>query len=306
MTEQRAPKGVFAAVATPIKTDCRPDLPRFLNHCRWLLANGCDGLAPLGTTGEGNSLGMTDRRAILDSMADNGLPMGRVIAGTGSASIADAVEISEVALDAGVNGLLMLPPFYYKNPSEDGLFNFFAAIAERIAEHSPRIFLYHFPQISAVPFTVPLTARLREAFPGVFVGLKDSGGDFKTTRAFVEAFPGFEAFSGAETFAARNLEIGGWGCISATVNLAAPIVAKRLSEKEPGRKAEIDQQINELRNAISSVHNIGGSKGALSIYRSDPDWKRVIPPNTEISDKCAKELASELNRIANLESYFKP
>ena len=304
MTEHCAPKGVFAAVATPITSDYRPDLPRFLDHCRWLLANGCDGLAPLGTTGEGNSLAMADRRAIIDSMAEGGLPMGRVIAGTGSASIDDAVEISEAALNAGVNGLLMLPPFYYKNPSEDGLFNFFAAVAERLAAKSPRIFLYHFPQISAVPFTIPLTARLREAFPGIFVGLKDSGGDFETTRAFVEAFPGFEAFSGTETFAAENLAIGGWGCISATANLTAPVVAARIKENHPARQSKIDLQINELRNAISSVHNIGGSKGALSVYRGDPSWKRVIPPNVEIGDEAANELASELNRIANLEQYF--
>ncbi|MDE0305203.1 MAG: dihydrodipicolinate synthase family protein [Albidovulum sp.] len=305
MTEKHAPKGVYAAVATPVATDFSPDLPRFLNHCRWLLSNGCVGLAPLGTTGEGNSLGLDDRRRILDSMAQNGLPMDRVIAGTGSASIDDAVELSKFALDTGVNGLLMLPPFYYKNPSEDGLFKFFATVAERLAERSPRIFLYHFPQISAVPFTVPLTARLREAFPGVFVGLKDSGGDFETTRAFVEAFPGFEAFSGTETFAAENLAIGGWGCISATANLTAPIVARRIAEKDPGRQAELDEKINELRSAISSVHNIGGSKGALSVFRRDPDWKRVIPPNAEISFEKASELAQELNRIAGLEQFFR-
>ena len=304
MTEQHAPKGVFAAVATPVTAEFRPDLPRFLDHCRWLLANGCDGLAPLGTTGEGNSLSLGDRRAILESMADNGLPMNRVIAGTGSSSIDDAVKNSEAALDSGVNGLLMLPPFYYKNPSEEGLFNFFVAVAERLAARSPRIFLYHFPQISAVPFTVSLTARLREAFPGIFVGLKDSGGDFETTRAFVEAFPGFEAFSGTETFAAENLSIGGWGCISATANLTAPIVAKRIAEKDPGRHVEIDRQINELRGAISSVHNIGGSKGALACFREDPDWKRVVPPNVEISSESAKKLAGELNRIADLKRYF--
>ncbi len=305
MTEQHAPKGVFAAVATPVTADFRPDLPRFLDHCRWLLANGCDGLAPLGTTGEGNSLGLADRRAILDAMADAGLPMGNVIAGTGSASIDDAVENCKAALNAGVNGLLMLPPFYYKNPSEDGLFNFFAAVADRLADRSPRIFLYHFPQISAVPFTVSLTARLREAYPGVFVGLKDSGGDFETTREFVEAFPGFEAFSGTETFAAKNLSIGGWGCISATANLTAPIVAKRIAETDPGRQAELDNRIDELRNAISSVHNIGGSKGALSVYRDDPEWRRVIPPNAEIGGKRAKELADELDRIAGLDGYFR-
>ena len=300
-----APKGVYAAVSTPVDAGCKIDADLLLDHCRWLLENGCAGLAPLGTTGEANSLATSQRRELIETMAEGGLPMDKTIVGTGSTSFNDAIELSEIALDAGANGLLMLPPFYYKSPTEEGLFRFFARVAEALGGKSPRIFLYHFPQMSAVPFTLSLVRRLRKSIPGVFVGMKDSSGDFENTKMFVEAFPGFEAFSGSEVFTAANLEIGGWGCISATTNVTAPIVAAWLTEADPDARAELNLKVNALRDVIASVNNVSGTKGALSVFRACPSWARTLPPNVDLGKAEASKLASALDDIADLSKYFR-
>ena len=231
--------------------------------------------------------------------------MERVIVGTGSCSAGDAIAISSEAMAAGANGLLMLPPFYYKNPSDDGLFAFFARVAEKLGERNPRIFLYHFPQMSATPITIGLMRRLRAEFPGIFVGLKDSSGDFANTLAFIEAFPGIEAYAGTEVFAARTIEAGGMGCISATANLSAPLVAERLGCTDKARCISLDEKIEAVRAAVSSLGNIAGTKGCLAAYRKDPEWARVLPPNLPIDDRAARELADRLDAIASIGSCFR-
>ncbi len=300
-----APKGVYAAVATPVTSALEPDIDRFLDHCRWLLDNGCTGLAPLGTTGEANSFGLTERLSLIEAMATAGLSMDRMIVGTGMTSVSDTVLLSKTALEAGAVSLLMIPPFYYKNPTEDGLFAYFAGIAERLGSRNPQIFLYHFPQMSAVPVTVSLIGRLRESYPGIFVGIKDSSGDIDSTTAFLEAFPGFAAFSGTEIHAARTLELGGWGCISATANVTAPIVASRIAALESDDHAELDERIRCLRTLISSHHNIGGSKAVLSEFRQDTEWARVVPPNVALDQDSAARLAEQIDGTGNLRKYFR-
>ncbi len=305
MTRSPAPKGVFAAVSTPVDSQFRPDCARFLDHSRWLLENGCVGLAPLGTTGEANSFGLRTRLALIEAMVTGGIPMNRVIVGAGAPSIEDTVEVSRAAIDAGANGLLLLPPFYYKNPSEAGLFSFYATVAERVGEMSPRFFLYHIPQMSAVPITISLARRLREAFPGMFVGLKDSSGDFENTRAFIEAFPGLEAFAGAEIFAVQTLEIGGWGCISATTNVSAPVVAERILSKDSKKNKRLDEDIARMRSLIAGLSTVGGTKAAISVFRNDREWTRVVPPNDEVDEETAKKLAGDLDRLGNLRRFFR-
>ncbi len=305
MVASSCPKGVYTAVSTPLLKDGQPDIQRFLEHCRWLLNIGCDGLAPLGTTGEANSLGMEQRLRMIEAIGSSDLPKQRLIIGTGSTSIEETVLASQAALKAGAGGLLMLPPYYYKNPSEDGLFNYFAAVANGLPE-TARIFLYHFPQMSNVPITVELVRRLRHSHPGMFVGLKDSSGDFSNTSAFLRNFPGFQVFAGSETLAVRTLEAGGWGCISATANLSAPIVARRIAVGAGPEGSELDRQITEVRAAISAKGNVSATKAVMAIYRNDPEWARTAPPNVELNETVAQELASELDRIASLRRYFAP
>ena len=221
-------KGIYAAVTTPLTESFEPDFYKLKKHCEWLLDNGCTGLAPLGTTSEANSLTFQDRKNIIKYLGESHLPLEKFIIGTGSTSLNEAVDICSYALEAGFNKLLMLPPYYYKNPTEGGLYSFFNHLVKKISENAPKIFLYNFPQMTTIPFSLELVGRLRKKHPGFFVGMKDSSGDFANTVSFISAFNDFAAFSGSEEFINKNLSNGGYGCISASTNLTAPIVYKSL------------------------------------------------------------------------------
>jgi 4-hydroxy-tetrahydrodipicolinate synthase len=179
--------GVNAAVLTPVRDNLAPDLDRMAAHCRWLLANGCNGLGVLGTTGEANSLGVAQRVEIMEGLAERGIAPAALMPGTGTPALADTVFLTQRAQALGCKGVLVLPPFFYKNPTEDGLFAYFSELVNRIGARI-RIYLYHFPQQSAVPITLSLIARLLKAFPGIIKGAKDSSGDFANTSAMVREF----------------------------------------------------------------------------------------------------------------------
>lgn len=205
--------GVIAPVVTPWGADGTPDLDRFIEHCEWLLEDGCTGLAPFGTTSEGNSLGLDERMEMLEDLVDSGVDPKRLMPGTGACSVSDAIVLTEHAVDLGCGGVLMLPPFYYKNPSEEGLFRFFADVIEDVSDDDLKIYLYHIPPIAQVGFPVSLVKRLATEFPGTVVGLKDSSGDWANTKAILDAVPDFEVFPGSEVFLLDGMRNGAVGCI---------------------------------------------------------------------------------------------
>src|SRR5690606_26622041 len=179
--------GVIAPVLTPFGEDGAPDLDRFVEHCEWLLEDGCTGLAPFGTTSEANSLGIDERMEMLEEIVEAGVPPSKLMPGTGMCSLADAILLTDHAVELGCGGVLMLPPFYYENPSEEGLFRFFAEVIEEVADDDLKVYLYHIPPIAQVGFSLPLIERLRKEFPQAVVGLKDSSGDWNNTKAILEA-----------------------------------------------------------------------------------------------------------------------
>ena len=193
--------GVIAPVLTPFGEDGGPDAERFVEHCQWLMATGCTALAPFGTTSEGNSLGLDERMELLEELVDTGeLDPAKLMPGTGTCALSDAVVLTKHAVDLGCGGVLMLPPFYYKAPSEEGLFRFFAEVIEEVADDRLKIYLYHIPPVAQVGFSLSLVGRLIKAFPDTVVGLKDSSGDWNNTAALLAAYPGFEVFPGSEVF----------------------------------------------------------------------------------------------------------
>src|SRR5256714_3100151 len=214
-------QGVLAPVLTPFDRDLNPDAPRFAGFCRSLLEAGCAGLAPFGTTSEANSLSLDERERVLDAVLDAGIPAEKLIPGTGCCALPDTARLSRKAARAGCAGVLMLPPFYYKNVTEEGLFRSFAQAIDRAAEPRLRVYLYHIPQVSQVGIPLTVIARLVRAYPGVVIGMKDSSGDFENTREVLRAISGFEVFVGSEKFLLSNLDEGGAGCITATANVNA-------------------------------------------------------------------------------------
>src|SRR6266480_2442527 len=272
-------QGVLAPVLTPFDRDLNPDVPRFARFCRSLLEEGCTGLAPFGTTSEANSLSLDERERLLDAVLDAGIPAEKLIPGTGCCALPDTARLSRKAARAGCAGVLMLPPFYYKSVTEEGLFRSFAQAIDRAAEPRLRVYLYHIPQVSHAGIPLPVIDRLLKAYPGIVVGIKDSSGDFENTRAILRAFPGFEVFVGSEKFLLANLREGGAGCITATANLNAKAIARAFRERTEERQREIDA----VRAAFERFPLIAGLKEALAARTGDPSWRAVRPPLVELT-----------------------
>lgn len=287
--------GVIAPVLTPFAEDGAPDADRFIDHAEWLLENGCSALAPFGTTSEANSLGLDERLELLEDLVDAGIDPAKLMPGTGMCSITDAAILTQHAVDLGCGGCLMLPPFYYKNPSEEGLFRFFADVIDEVADDRLRIYLYHIPPMSTIGFSVGLTRRLKTEFPGIIVGMKDSSGDWNNMKAMLEAFPqDFEFFPGSELHLLPGLRAGAAGVISATANVAAAGMDE-LYRSFNGPDADAKQEkISALRNAIQAYPVVPLLKTIVGHYRDDPGWSEVRPPLVTMAESDAARAIAKL------------
>jgi 4-hydroxy-tetrahydrodipicolinate synthase len=296
MQKDRNFSGVIAPVLTPFGEDGGPDAERFIAHCRWLMAEGCTALAPFGTTSEGNSLGVDERMELLEELVDSGeVEADRLMPGTGSCSLDDAIILTKHALDVGCGGVLMLPPFYYKAPSEEGLFRFFAQVIEEVADDDLKVYLYHIPPVAQVGFSIPLIGRLIKEFPKTVVGLKDSSGDWSNTAAILSTYPGFEVFPGSEVFLLDGLEAGAAGCISATCNVSAAAIRNVYDNWQAPEAQKLQDGITALRKAIQAFPMIPALKALIAHYRQDPGWAKLRAPFVELppaeADKVIRTLA---------------
>ena len=281
------PHGVFSAALTPLQADLAPDHAVFLAHCRHLLAEGCDGIAMLGTTGEANSFSARERRALLEAVVAGGIAPDRLLPGTGVAAFTETVELTRHALSVGVRTVVMLPPFYYKDVSEDGVFAAYSEVVQRVADPLLRVVLYHIPQFSAVPISHAVIARLRAAYPQTFTGIKDSAGDLANMVAMVERFPGFAVLAGADPLLLPLLRAGGAGCITATSNLVArdlAFIARHFAEA--GRAAEVDAaqaRVVAARNRVSRFAQMASLKALMADGTGLEGWTRMRPPMVALS-----------------------
>ncbi|HLP69407.1 MAG TPA: dihydrodipicolinate synthase family protein [Rhizobium sp.] len=280
--------GVFSAAATPIDADGNPDLQRFSAHCRRLLEEGCHGVALLGTTGEANSFSTRERIAILEGAVGAGVPARKLLPGTGVAATPDTIELTRHALSLGVTKVVMLPPFYYKGVSDDGLFAAYSRILDGIADDRLQVILYHIPQVSGIALSLPLIERLIAAYPEQVVGIKDSAGDFNSMQGLVEAFPGFSVLAGADPLMLPLLKVGGAGCITATSNLVADslrIVYDHVHD--PERLAEVEAaqaRINAFRSLSNSYVQIPTIKAMIGLKAGEEGWRRMRPPLMPLGD----------------------
>ena len=295
MTESSQPTGVYAAALTPMTADLAVDLDRVVAHNRWLLANGCDGVAPLGTTGEANSLSLDERLAILDALADAGISGAQMIAGVGCSAFPDTVALTKRALANGAGGVLMLPPFYYKAPSEDGLFDAYANIVERVGDPALQIYLYNFPQQVGFELPISLIARLHEAYPNTIVGMKDSSGDWPRMERILAELPTFRLFPGSEEFLVPALRLGGVGCISATVNVNASYAGETYKHWQDADADDRQAHLTLLRQAFSGMPPIPAMKAYFGHVSGDAGWAHVRPP---FQPATAADLALASERLA--------
>lgn len=297
MTAQRNFSGVIAPVLTPFGEDGAPDPDRFIEHAEWLLEDGCTALAPFGTTSEANSLGLDERMELLEELIDSGVDPSKLMPGTGSCSVSDAAILTQHAVDLGCGGVLMLPPFYYKNPSEEGLFRFFADVIDDVGDDRLRVYLYHIPPVAQVGFSLSLIERLKNEFPGVVVGLKDSSGDWSNMKAILDAFPDFEMFPGSELYLLDGLRNGAAGVISATANISARAMRQLFDDWRGPNADAMQEKISALRKTVQSFPVIPTMKALIAHYRQDEGWADVRPPFTPLpnaeAERAIKTLADQ-------------
>jgi 4-hydroxy-tetrahydrodipicolinate synthase len=319
--------GVLAPVLTPFRADFSPDNERFIAHCRWLLSQNC-GLAVFGTTSEANSLAVEERCELLDELVATGVDTSRVIVGSGCCSITETVKLTSRAVKHGCAGVLMLPPFYYKGVSEEGLYRYFSEVVERVGDTRLRIYLYHIPPVAVVGITAGLVERLLKSYPSAIAGMKDSSGDWNNTKIFLDAFAAscFDVFVGSESFLLANMRNGGAGTISATANVNSAAIdalyqsakSQAPKTKPPGkfqesnikndtRSGEATPGPEALQARLIVVRDVFASKAwpsmiaalkhAIAIYRNDPEWSRVRPPVVELTTEQGRLLAERLTAI---------
>ncbi len=274
--------GVFCASVTPVTADLTPDHKAFVAHCWHLLEQGCDGIALLGTTGEANSFSSSERRALLEAAVGSGIAPRCLLPGTGVTACTETVELTRHALSLGVTRVVMLPPFYYKSISDDGLFAAYAEIAERVGDARLQVVLYHIPQFSAVPITFPVIERLRARYPATFVGIKDSSGDLANMLAMVERFPGLAVLAGADPLMLPLLRQGGAGCITATSNLVASdlsLIYRHYADAAFAAEVEAAQaRVVTARTQISQFAQIASIKTLIARRTGHAGWSNVRPP----------------------------
>lgn len=285
--------GLWPPVATPFADHDSVNLPALTAHSRALLDEGATGLAILGTTSEANSLTLDERRRVIDAHLEAGIAPERLIPGTGACAIDDAATLTRHAGEIGAAAVLLLPPFFYKGVSDDGLFAFVASVIERAGAHAPRIMLYHIPPMAGVGWSVELVGRLIEAFPEHVVGMKDSSGDAANTRTMIETFPRFAVFPGAEVYLAQALGWGAKGCISATANVNAHAIAEMIRASGAEELSARQDALNAVRVAIQSRGLVPASKAVLAARYRDETWRNVRPPLMQLSETVRTQLLAE-------------
>ena len=292
-TDQMMPglPAVLAPLLTPFGHDLLPDVAAFVAWCRRLDGQGL-GLAPFGTTGEGNSLAVEEKMALLDALAAAGLDLARVVPGTGACALTDTVRLTAHAVRLGCGGVLILPPFYYKEVSDDGLFRAFAEVIERVGDARMRVLLYHFPRQSRMPITPALVERLLARYPGTIAGLKDSGGEFANMEAVCRAFPGLAVFTGSESLLLPLLAAGGRGCISSNANFNGRAMAG-LCQRWRAADAEAQQaELVRFRRVFDGLPLIPALKALAARSAGHPDWRLTRPPLLDLpADREAALLA---------------
>ncbi|MBE0614251.1 MAG: dihydrodipicolinate synthase family protein [Burkholderiales bacterium] len=290
--------GVLSPVVTPFKSDYSPDAERFVRQCQWLIANKV-GLAVFGTNSEANSLCADERMQLLDKLVEAGVDPARMMPGTGCCALTDSVRLTAHAVKLGCAGVLMLPPFYYKGVSDEGLYRNYAEIVERVGDARLQIYLYHIPQVSQVPISLKLIERLLKAYPKNIAGTKDSSGDWNNTKATLDAYAkdGFDVFPGSETFLLAGMRSGAKGCISATANVNPAAIHKLYANWQSAEADAMQAGLDKVRGVFQKYPMIPAMKQAIAHWSGHAGWARVRPPLIEVDAEQAAAIIAELKAL---------
>jgi len=296
------PHGIFAAALTPRTTALEPDRDSLIAHCQWLLAHGCHGLAILGSTGEANSLTLDQRLDVIGYVADE-LPAETLLIGTGACAIADAITLTGAAVARGLYNALVLPPFYYRPVSDDGVESYFAQLIDALGEPNLRIYLYNFPQMTGFTFSNEFVGRLRERFGATIAGMKDSSGDWAHMEEIARGHPGFDMFAGTEKFLLDVLRVGGVGCISATANVTSAMcraVYDAWSGGDGDSADRLQAALTETRLALQDFPAAPSLKALMAQKNlpSNAQWQNLLPPFVSLDTAALTALDEKLASLS--------
>ncbi len=279
---------MLTASLTPFDQDLRVDHDRLGAHVHWLLQRGAMGVVLMGTTGEANSLSTAERKQALDAVLGASINPDQLIIGTGCCALTDTVDLTKHALDTGVERVLVLPPFYYKHVSEDGLFASYDHVLQSVGSTRLRVYLYHFPKMSATPIAPKLVEQLVQAYPENIAGFKDSSGDWGSISAMIRNFPEIQVFAGSEQFLLDTLRAGGAGCISATANVTSPLVADLLAKWESPEADLLQEHLSRIRKAVEQWPMIAALKALMQDLTGRLAWMNLRPPLRALPSNEAK------------------
>jgi 4-hydroxy-tetrahydrodipicolinate synthase len=288
------PRGVFAAILTPLNADFEPDFETFVAHGAWLLDNGCHGLGVLGTTGEANSLSLASRLGLIEHACAY-LPPEKLLIGAGSCALDDAVALTRASLGGGATHVLVLPPFYYKPIPEDGMLRYFSHFIERVGAPELRLYLYNFPQLSGYNFPLTLIRRLKDEFGPVIAGAKDSSGEWDNMAAMCREFEDFDVFAGTEIYLLDILRLGGAGCISATTNVTVRLCRQVHAGPETGD--DLQARLTAVRRSFEDYPLIPALKALVGRRSGNELWRNILPPFEPLAAPALDDLVAALSEL---------
>jgi len=285
-------KGIYAASLTPFTSSFEPEISVLISHAQWLLENGADGVALLGSTGEANSMTLKQRQAIIEKSTLK-LPLTKLLIGTGSCSLHDAIKLTKVSIDAGVYAVLILPPFYYKPQSDDSIIRFYSELINSVNDSRLRIIFYNFPKFTGYNFDHNVILKMKQSFGEIAFGIKDSSGNWENMLDITKNVKNFSVFSGTETFLLENLLNGGAGCITATANIIATecqqvFQAWKNEQIEDGH--QLQNKLTLLRKVFESYPFVSGLKSIFADQQKSKKWVHMMSP----FDKLTKEQLDEM------------
>ncbi|UCH83477.1 MAG: dihydrodipicolinate synthase family protein [Candidatus Latescibacterota bacterium] len=290
----KIPRGIFAAALTPQKDDLTIDHDALLGHCQWLLANGCDGVCLFGTTGEAASFTVDERKTALESIVNGGFPPDRLLVGTGCCAIPDTVALTKRAVGWGAGGVLVIPPYFYKDVSDNAIVEAHRKVIDGTGTSGVNFYLYHYPYMSGVSLSPTVIKTLADEYPGVVVGIKDSSGDSANMKTICESFPHLEFFPGTETLLLDSLRLGGAGCISATINVTASLAAEIVARREDGDARDLQNRLTAIRTTFDRYPLIEALKHMMAVHTGREAWRNARPPISRLTRAEGERLESDL------------
>jgi 4-hydroxy-tetrahydrodipicolinate synthase len=284
--------GLSCAISTPFTPAGRVDTKRLADHANWCLREGCDSVTLFGTTGEGAAVGVADREASIKALLASGIKPAQLLSGVTACALDDAIAQAKVAMDAGLHGLLLTPPWYFRDVSDDGLFAWFSAFFTAMGGKARNTFLYHIPSMTGVPLSVDLVGRLKTAFPGVVVGVKDSSGSWENTEKLLAAHGDLQILVGDERQLARAVKQGGAGTICGLANLMPGVVRKAAHDGVD------DPRIAQAVTAIMQFSFMPAVKALIAHQRNDAGWRTMAAPLSALSDAQAQKLIADFGKLS--------